>query len=160
MVIDMEDIVSQTHRLLIENKKTVAVAESCTGGLVSNLLTRAPGSSRYFMFGAVVYSNSAKRAILKIPAQLIAKKGSVSQETAKAMAESVRRMAKADFGIGLTGIAGPGGETPEKPVGTVFIAVDSRNNKTCKEFHFTGGRPKVRKKAALKSLELLRAMLR
>jgi len=151
----MKHIVNQIHKTLIKNKKTVAVAESCTGGLLSNLLTRISGSSKYFILGIVAYSNKTKENILKIPAQLIAKKGAVSREAAKIMAQAVRKLAKTDFGIGITGIAGPTGATPKKPIGTVFIAIDSKDKKVCQRFLFKGNRNTIREKAALKALELL-----
>jgi PncC family amidohydrolase len=128
----MQGIVNQIHKSLIKNKKSIAVAESCTGGLLSNLLTRTSGSSRYFILGLVVYSNKAKNAILKIPFKIIKQKGAVSQEITRTMAQSVRKLVKTDIGIGISGIAGPTGGTPKKPVGTVFIAIDSRNKKVCK----------------------------
>ncbi|MDP3731919.1 MAG: CinA family protein [Candidatus Omnitrophota bacterium] len=152
----MEPAINQVHKLLIKNKKTVAVAESCTGGLLSNFLTQLPGSSKYFILGVVVYSNKTKENILTIPANVIAKKGAVSKNVAELLAKSVRLIVKADFGIGVTGIAGPGGGSKEKPVGTVFIAIDTKNNKICKKFNFTGSRSTIRKKAALKALELLK----
>jgi len=155
----MKHIVNQIHKLLIKKKITIAVAESCTGGLLSNLLTKIPGSSKYFILGVVAYSNKAKRKILKIPAKIIDKKGAVSSDTAKLLAKSVRLAAEADLGIGITGIAGPGGGSKEKPVGTVFIAVDSKNKKICKKFNFTGKRATIRKKSALKALELLRELM-
>ena len=151
----MEGAVNQIHKLLIKKRKNVAIAESCTGGLLSNLLTQIPGSSQYFILGIVAYSNLAKETILRIPATIIARKGAVSKDVAKLMAKRVRSMAKTDFAIGITGIAGPGGGTKEKPVGTVFIALDSKNKKLCKKFRFTGTRLTIRKKAALKALELL-----
>lgn len=151
----MQDIVSKIHLTLIKKGKTVAVAESCTGGLLSNLLTRISGSSKYFILGIVAYSNRTKENILKIPSQLIAKKGAVSRETAKIMAQAVRKLAKTDFGIGITGIAGPSGATAKKPVGTVFIAIDSKDEKICQRFLFKGNRNIIREKAALKALELL-----
>jgi len=152
----MEPVVKQIHNFLLKNRKTVAVAESCTGGLLSNLLTHIPGSSQYFTLGLVVYSNATKRTILKIPASVIYNKGAVSGSVAKAMARGVRKIANSDFGIGITGIAGPTGGTLQKPVGTVFIAIASKNKKTCQRFKFTGRRLTIRKKAALKSLELLK----
>ncbi len=151
----MELLTNQIHRLLVENKKTVAVAESCTGGLLSNLLTKTPGSSQYFILGIVAYSNTAKENILKIPTKLITNKGAVSQEVAEGLAKSVRGLSGTDFGIGITGIAGPGGGSKEKTVGTVFIDIDTKNKKICKKFNFSGSRTTIRKKAALKALELL-----
>lgn len=155
----MQGIVSKIHLTLIKKGKTVAVAESCTGGLLSNLLTRISGSSKYFILGIVAYSNKTKENILKIPSQLIAKKGAVSREAAKIMAQAVRKLAKTDFGIGITGIAGPSGATAKKPVGTVFIAIDSKNKKICQRFLFKGNRDTIRKKAALKAVALLKLLV-
>jgi PncC family amidohydrolase len=155
----MEHIVNEIHLLLIEHKKTVAVAESCTGGLTSKLLTDIAGSSQYFILGIVAYSNQAKRAILKVPYRIIAKYGAVSKPVAMAMAKSIRENAKTDFGIGITGIAGPKGATPQKPIGTVFVAMNSKNKKICKRFSFKGNRNTVRKQAALNALELLKLLL-
>ena len=151
----MDYIVKQTHNLLIKKKKNIAVAESCTGGLLCNYLTQIPGSSKYFVLGVVLYSNEIKEDILKIPADIIAKKGAVSKDVAGLLAKSVRLIAKTDFGIGITGIAGPMGGSKEKPVGTVFIAIDAKNKKICKKFNFRGSRLAIRKRAALKALELL-----
>ncbi|PIP20526.1 MAG: competence protein ComA, partial [Candidatus Omnitrophica bacterium CG23_combo_of_CG06-09_8_20_14_all_40_11] len=121
--------------------------------------TQIPGSSQYFILGMVAYSNQAKKNILKIPANIIAEKGGVSKNVAKLLAKSVKSMAKTDFGIGVTGIAGPGGGSKEKPVGTVFIAIDTENKKICKKFNFSGSRLNVRKKTALKALELLSSLI-
>lgn len=155
----MERIVKLIHRLLIKKEKTLAVAESCTAGIVCDLLTRISDSSRYFILGIVAYSNKAKVNILKIPKHIILKKGAVSKEVAALMAKSVRTIAKTDFGIGITGIAGPTGGSKEKPVGTVFIAVDAKNNKICKKFRFEGNRLAIRERAALKSLRLLKLLI-
>ncbi len=155
----MEHTVSYIHKLLVKNKKTISVAESCTGGLLSGLLTRMPGSSKYFILGVVAYSNKSKESILKVPAHIIAGKGAVSKEVAGLLARSVRLMAKTDFAIGVTGIAGPGGGSGQKPVGTVFIAVNSKNKTICNKFKFTGTRTTIRKKSALKALELLNKLL-
>jgi len=151
-------IVSRVHKFLIKNKKTIAVAESCTGGLLSKLLTDISGSSQYFILGVVTYNNKAKVNILRIPASLIVKKGAVSKEVVQKMAQTIRKLAKTDFSIGITGIAGPTGGTPKTPVGTVFIAIDSNNKKICKKSHFTGSRSSIRKKAALQSLRLLKKL--
>ncbi|MDP2940937.1 MAG: nicotinamide-nucleotide amidohydrolase family protein [Candidatus Omnitrophota bacterium] len=152
----MKPILKQIHALLIRNQLTLAVAESCTGGLLSKLLTDLPGSSRYFLLGIAAYSNSAKKKLLKIPVALLAKKGAVSQEAAAALAANIRGIANADLGIGITGIAGPEGGTARKPVGTVFISVANRRKVICEEFRFSGSRSAVRKKAALKAIELLK----
>jgi len=156
----MGHIVNQIHNLLIKKKKSIAVAESCTGGLLSNFLTQIPGSSQYFILGVVVYSNKAKENILKIPANIIAKRGAVSKNVAELLAKSVRLIAKADSGIGITGIAGPGGGSKEKPAGTVFIAIDTEDKKICKKFNFSGSRTTIRKKSALKALELLKGFIK
>lgn len=155
----MKHVAKQIHISLLKNKLTIAAAESCTGGLVSCLLTNFSGSSRYFMLGVVAYSNQAKKSILKISPRLISDYGAVSGEVASLMAERIRKIADADIGIGITGIAGPGGATPQKPVGTVFIALSGRKKRICKKFSFKGDRATVRKKSALKSLELLKGLL-
>jgi PncC family amidohydrolase len=155
----MKDILRQIHKTLIKNKRTVAVAESCSGGLVSKLLTELGGSSRYFVLGVVAYSNQAKQKILKVPAQTIKKNGAVSAVVAAKMAQAVRKTANTDFSIGITGIAGPGGGSPKKKVGTVFIAVRSPDKNICRKFHFQGNRNSIRNQAAVKSLELLQTLL-
>jgi PncC family amidohydrolase len=152
----MEHIVKQIHKSLIKRQKTLAVAESCTGGLLSKLLTDSSGSSQYFILGVVAYNDKVKEGILKVRRSVLVKNGAVSKDVATAMAKSIRKLAKSSFGIGITGIAGPTGATAAKPLGTVFIAMDSQKKKVCKEFHFAGNRAQVRKKAALKALELLK----
>lgn len=149
----------EINKLLIKKKKTLAVAESCTGGLLSNLITNIPGSSRYFILGVTAYSNRTKTSVLEIPKGIIAKQGAVSEKVAKLMAESIRKLADTDFGMGITGIAGPTGGSKTKPVGTVFIAIDSSSKKLSKEFYFRGNRRAIKKKAALKALKLLNQCL-
>ena len=144
---------------LLKSGKTIATAESCTAGLLSSLLTQAPGSSKYFILGAATYSNEAKKKILGIPASIIRKNGAVSKETALLMTKNVRKLAKADFGISITGIAGPTGGSLAKPVGTAFIALSSKNKNICKKFVFKGSRNAVRKQATLKALKLLKNSL-
>lgn len=155
----MQDITNQIHNLLIKNKKTVAIAESCTGGLISSLLTQISGSSAYFILGVVAYSNKAKKGILKISPSEIARYGAVSKIVALSMAEKIKRLSGADFGIGVTGIAGPAGGSPKKPKGTVFIAVADNHKLICRKFIFKGNRAKIRKVAALKTLQLLKTFL-
>jgi len=155
----MQRLINQIHSLLIKNKKSVAVAESCTGGLLSCLLTRMPRSSRYFTMGIVAYNNSIKINFLKIPSRLIAQKGAVSQDVAALMAKSAKKLSKSDLGIGITGIAGPAGGSIQKPVGTVFIALNAKGKKICKRFIFKGNRSAIRKKTAFKALELLKSLL-
>lgn len=153
----MQSLVIKTHKLLLKNTLTVAVAESCTAGLLSYLLTRQAGSSRSFLLGITAYSNAAKVKLLSIPPSLLSKHGAVSSVVASAMAESVRRIGRADYGVGITGIAGPAGGTKAKPIGTVFIAVATKEKTLCKRFLFRGSRFSVRKQAAFKALELLYA---
>jgi len=154
-IVGMQHTANQLNKRLIKNLKTVAVAESCTGGLTSSLFTRIPGSSRCFTLGIIAYSNKVKVAVLGIPNRIISSKGAVSQEVASLMAKNIRKLGKTDYGIGITGIAGPAGGTPQKPVGTVFIAVDSVNKCVCKRFSFSGGRTTVQRKAAVKTLAML-----
>jgi len=155
----MQTIATQIHNSLLKTKRTIAVAESCTGGLLSSLLTKESGSAQYFILGVVSYSNKSKENILSVPPKLIATKGAVSQETAQNMAQSVRKLAKTDYGISITGIAGPTGDTSQKPVGTVFIAISSTSKAICKQFNFSGNRASIRKQSATTALKLLRQFI-
>ena len=146
-------------KLLIKKGKTVAVAESCTGGLLTNLLTNISGSSQYLLLGIVAYNNQVKTSLLKIPALLIKRHGAVSTEIAQLMAQNVRRIASSDYGIGITGIAGPLGGTPLKPTGTVFISIATRKKTITKKFHFLGNRLMVKRKTVLKAISILRKLL-
>ena len=153
-------LLKEVADLLKSQGKTVAVAESCTGGLISKMLTDIPGSSKYFILGIVAYSNQAKMQLLSIPKSIISRYGAVSKQAAQKMSQNVRKLAKTDFGIAITGIAGPGGGSKEKPVGTVYIAIDCTSRQTCKKFQFKGTRTSIRKKAALESLKLLKQCLK
>jgi nicotinamide-nucleotide amidase len=153
------EILKQAHKKLLENKKTVAVAESCTGGLLSYLLTDTPGSSGYFLLGVVAYSNRSKEIILNIPAKTIAKYTAVSAQVAVLMAKNVRKKAKSDLALSITGIAGPAGANANKPVGTVFICLSDKNKNNCRKFLFPDSRQNIRKKSALEALRLLCARL-
>jgi len=148
-------IVKQAHNRLIKKGLKLAIAESCTGGLLASMLTELSGSSKYLILGLVTYSNESKTSLLKIPAALIAKKSAVSYEVAELMARNARILAKADLGVGITGIAGPAGGVAGKPVGTVFIAVNSKSKQLYQKFLFKGNRSSIRKQSALKALELL-----
>jgi nicotinamide-nucleotide amidase len=143
-------------RLLTEAKLKVALAESCTGGLVGKLLTDPPGSSAYFVFSAAVYANSAKRGLLGVPGETIDTHGAVSTEVAEAMAEGALERAKADLAVAITGVAGPGGGTADKPVGTVCFALAQRGQKTFSERRqLTGSRDYIRTLSAYVALGLL-----
>ena len=117
-----EEIEFQIVRLLTERGEAVALAESCTGGYIAHLLTNVPGASAVFCAGLVTYSNEAKQKFLGVSSDTLARHGAVSEPVAREMAEGVRRVSGTDYGLAVTGIAGPGGGTAEKPVGTVFIA--------------------------------------
>lgn len=149
----LEDIVGK----LLENYgKTISTAESCTGGLISHKLTNVPGISSYFLQGVVTYSNDAKINILKVPEDLIIKYGAVSSQVAEAMAEGIRKLSGSDFSVAVTGIAGPGGGTDEKPVGLVYIAVGSSDKVTVHKFNFKGNREYIKERTANTALDLLR----
>lgn len=141
--------------LLIRKHLTLSSAESCTGGLLSHRLTNIPGSSRAFLCGIITYSNASKNRILKIPLSVIKAKGAVSSETAKLMAISARGLADSSIGIAITGIAGPGGGTKLKPVGTVFIAISLRGKTYAQEFRFSGSRLQIKSKSTDKAIDML-----
>ena len=145
--------------LLREHSMTVATAESCTGGLLSSRLTDVPGSSAYVDRGVVCYSNRAKTDLVGVPEALIAEHGAVSESVARAMAEGIRSRAGTNVGIGITGIAGPGGGTAEKPVGTVAIAVVVGEEVRVRTFQFVGGREMVKFQAAQSALNMTRLMV-
>jgi competence/damage-inducible protein CinA-like protein len=149
----LEEIVAQ---LLIENRATIAAAESCTGGLLAERLTRIPGSSNYFLGGLVCYSNEMKTAWAGVPAELIAAKGAVSSEVATALAEGVRRQVGSSLGVGITGIAGPAGGSEEKPVGTVHIAVAGQTGVKERLVHLAGDREAIRFYASQLALDMVR----
>ena len=141
---------------LREQKKTVAVAESCTGGLIAKLLTDVPGSSGYFTHGWVTYSNRAKTEQLGVSGEVIEKYGAVSEEVARQMARCARERAGTDFGIGVTGIAGPGGGSEQKPVGLVYIAVGDGASCDVERYVFSHSRERIRLRTALTALNTLR----
>jgi nicotinamide-nucleotide amidase len=152
----LEQIVGE---LLFERQLMVAVAESCSGGLLASRLTDTPGSSRYFDRGVVCYSNQAKVDLVGVPEAAIRDHGAVSEPVARAMAEGIRRRGNVAVGIGITGIAGPGGGTPEKPVGTVAIAVVTAENERVRTFRFVGGRDMIKFQSTQAALNILRLML-
>ncbi len=147
-------------RLLRVGGLTVAVAESCTGGLIGDRLTNVPGSSDYFLGGVVSYSNEAKRDLLKVPAEVLAQKGAVSPETAKAMARGVREGFHADVGLAVTGIAGPSGGSPAKPVGTVYIGLAAASGEDVWHYQFYGNRTEIKTLTAETALDRLRRKLK
>jgi competence/damage-inducible protein CinA-like protein len=145
---------------LVLKQKTVAVAESCTGGLVAERLTRVPGSSGFFLGGVVCYSNEMKTRFVGVPAETIAAHGAVSKPVAQALAEGIRRRTASSLGLGITGIAGPSGGTPEKPVGLVFIALADDRSTEVRQFRFPGERERVRMWSSVAALEMIRRRVR
>ena len=142
-------------QLLKNQKKTISVAESCSGGLLASRLTDIPGSTKYFQLGIVTYSNEAKTKLLKVPSELIDKHGAVSTEVAELMAQNVRRIQKTDFGVGITGVAGPSGGTKAKPVGLVYIAVATKLETLCLKCQFEGTRTQIKKQTTDRALKIL-----
>jgi nicotinamide-nucleotide amidase len=159
-VVAMDDETPEENvaRLLRESGFTLSLAESCTGGLIAKLITDIPGSSAYFREGAVTYANEAKTRALGVPAPLIDEKGAVSSEVAMAMARGIRAASGSDLAVAVTGVAGPGG-TPEKPAGTVFIALADRNGCRSKRYLFPGDRDQIRTATAYTALDWLRRRL-
>lgn len=156
---DEEPLEGVVGRLLRERKETLALAESCTGGLVASRLTDVAGSSDYFERGVVAYSLPAKTALLDVPASLLETPGAVSLEVARAMAEGIRRRGGTTYGLAVTGIAGPTGGSPERPVGTVCIALAWEGADSAREFRLLGDRDLVKYRASQMALELLRRHL-
>jgi len=139
---------------------TLALAESCTGGLVADTITNVAGSSQFLLGGVVAYANEAKEKILGVPAETLAEHGAVSEEVARAMARGARRLLGADLGLGITGIAGPGGATPAKPVGLVHIAVAGPWGETARRLVLDGERLANKRGFAQAALGLLIAYVR
>lgn len=149
----LEEVVA---RVLTESRATIAVAESCTGGMLAERLTNVPGSSSYFLGGVVCYSNELKTSLVGVPKEMIEAKGAVSPEVALALAEGIRKRAGATIGIGTTGIAGPGGGTAEKPVGLVHIGLADEQGASEKAFRFPGDRDRIRRFATQTALDMVR----
>jgi nicotinamide-nucleotide amidase len=145
--------------LLKKKGMTLSVAESCTGGLIGHRLTSVAGSSDYFDRSVVVYSNNAKMEMLDVPRKVLSRFGAVSEKTALLMAEGIRKKSRTDLGLSVTGIAGPGGGTPEKPVGTVWIALASRQGSKAGHFLFQGRRNQIKILTAYTALNWVRSHL-
>ena len=152
----MEKIVG---KLLLNNNLTITLAESCTGGLICGKITNSPGSSSYLLGGVVAYSNSLKIDYLDVSSKLLESHGAVSREVAEAMAVGVRSRSGSDIGLAVTGIAGPGGGTAEKPVGTIYIAIATSEENWVTKFHFQGDREQIREITAQSGLDLIRKYL-
>lgn len=154
-----ETIADVVGRLLMENGQTLAVAESCTGGLIGHMLTKIPGSSSYFLGGVVAYSNMLKERLLGVEHETLLGHGAVSSETARAMAEGLRRQTGADYALSVTGVAGPSGGSQEKPVGTVYFALAASEKTYDFLFHFSGDRWQIQNVSAYTALDILRRRL-
>jgi nicotinamide-nucleotide amidase len=158
---DGSDLEQAIVKLLTECKKTLAVAESCTGGYLAHRITNVPGASAIFLSGWVTYSNEAKAQMLGVDPALIEKHGAVSKQVAQAMAEGARATAQSDFALATTGIAGPSGGTEDKPVGTVFIALAAKDRPvSVQKRFFPDDRPTFKELATQAALEMLRRRLR
>ncbi len=142
-------------RLMIEKSLKLSVAESCTGGLIASRITDIAGSSEYFDAGMVTYSNAAKIRFLGVPEELLIRHGAVSRETAESMAQGVRRATGSHVGLSVTGIAGPGGGSDLKPVGTVFIGISWEEGVLVKGFLFKGDRKEIRQQASDAALQMV-----
>lgn len=153
---ELEEIVGS---MLRQRQKTVAAAESCTGGYLGHRLTNVPGSSDYFLLGITAYQNDQKSRLLRVPPDLLDKNGAVSSEVACAMAVGIRERSSADYGLAITGIAGPGGSTANKPVGLVYTALAGKNHTEVKRNLFLGNREIIKFQSSQKALDMLRRYL-
>jgi nicotinamide-nucleotide amidase len=157
--IDQETLEEVLGKLLQNKKKTISLAESCTGGLIGTKLTNISGSSDYFTSGVITYSNEAKIELLKIPKEIIEKYGAVSEQVAILMAEGVKKISNTDYGLSATGIAGPAGGTEEKPVGLVYVGFAHENDSFAQKFIFGGDRQAIRERTAQAALNLVRLFM-
>lgn len=156
---DEESLEKVVGVLLTMRKKTIGVAESCTGGLVSHRLTNVPGSSNYFRGSVVAYNNKVKEKILQVPLKTLEQCGAVSRETVQAMAGGIRKVSESDLGLAITGLAGPGGGREEKPVGQVYVALAADNDLCTEEHHFSGKRELIKMKTSQVALDMVRRYL-
>jgi len=154
---DNETLESVVGKMLARKKMTIALAESCTGGLIANRMTNVSGSSNYFKMSVIAYSNEAKVKLLGVSSAKIKKYGAVSKEIALDMAKGIKKLSKSALGLGVTGIAGPRGATGVKPVGLIYIAVVTGRMKLVRECHFTGSRVEIKLQASTAALDLIRA---
>ena len=152
----LEEVVG---RLLTQEKLTVALAESCTGGLIGHRLTNGPGSSTYLLGGVVAYSYDAKERLLGVQHNTLYEFGAVSAETAVEMARGARKALGADIGVSVTGIAGPGGGLPDKPVGLVYVALSARDAERVEHYEWNGDREENKAESAEAALQMLREYL-
>ena len=159
MTTDNKLIELEIKNLFVKKKLTLALAESCTGGLVGHRITNVPGSSKYFQMSLVSYSDEVKNKVLGVPIDIIREFGAVSSQVATAMAKRAKKMALVNVGLGITGVAGPDGGTKEKPVGLVYIAVVTDDKIICKKYQFDGQRQEIKDQTAQRALEILKECL-
>jgi len=150
----MRNLAKKIGELLTKKNKTLSLAESCTGGLTTSLLTDIPGSSAYILGGVISYTNGIKNKVLGVPTNILSKYTAISPETAIAMVKGVRKLTGSDYALAITGNAGPG-TSEGKPLGLVYIALDDSNDLQCKEFHFSYSRVENKEKIAQTALKML-----
>jgi PncC family amidohydrolase len=157
----MKKLSLKTVRLLTKKRLKISFAESCTGGLLSSLITSISGSSKIFTMGLVTYSNQSKVSILKVPKNIISKHGAVSYETCLSMVKNLSRISKTNISVSITGIAGPKGGTKQKPVGLVFIGIKKGNKTLVKKYFFKNKkRIPIQRAAVIKSLNLILSFIK
>jgi nicotinamide-nucleotide amidase len=157
---DEQTLESVVVKLLIVRKLTLALAESCTGGLISNRITDVTGSSATMLMGVVSYSNESKIEKLGVPKELLEQYGAVSEQVAKAMAEGIRKSAGSDIGVGVTGIAGPEGGTKEKPIGLVYVALANKEGTQVQRHQFIGSRKTIKLRTSQVALNMIRTSIK
>lgn len=150
-----ENLSKTLGKILVEKKMRLAVAESCTGGMIGSTITDVAGASRYFLGGVITYNNRIKSSILGVSLKTLNNYGAVSSQTVTAMAYAVRKLMKADCSIAVSGIAGPGGGTSEKPVGLVYIGIAVKNTVKSFKYRFKGTRHQIRRQAVEEALKRL-----
>lgn len=155
----MNDLVERLSRSLTDRGLRLALAESCTGGMIAAALTDRAGASEFLVIGVVAYADEAKERVLGVRPESLAAHGAVSEIVAREMVEGALRVGMADAAVAVTGVAGPGGGTPEKPVGTVWIAAAADGRRVARRFHFDGDRGQVRRESVRAALELLERVL-
>jgi len=146
----------QIGALLRKHEKTISIAESCTGGFISHRITNVPGSSNYYNCSVIAYSNQSKIDTLHVSPETLKKFGAVSHQMAIEMAQGIKQISGSDLGLAVTGIAGPGGGTPEKPVGLVYICLASDESVVCEEFRFKGKRGEIKFQASEAALQMIK----
>jgi len=160
MPLDERDLPVLVGRLLRDRGLTLALAESCTGGLVGHRVTDVPGSSDYYRGSVVAYASDVKEALLRVAPETLARHGAVSEESAREMARGARRVIQADLALSVTGIAGPTGGTPEKPVGLVYVALAAADGEWAERHVWDGDRQENKARSAEAALDLLRRYLK